>query len=105
MASYKFVVLTNAIEGQDDVFNDWYDKRHLADLLEIPGIENAHRYRVIGADDTKPQWRYLAIYEIETDDIEATIAEIYARSGTEAMPLSPTLDMATVYAMPFESIG
>jgi len=105
MPSYKFVVLTNAIEDQDDVFNEWYDKQHLADLLAIPGFENAHRYRVIGAGDTKPQWRYLAIYEIETDDIEATIAEMYARSGTGTMPLSPALDMATVYAMPFEPIG
>ena len=39
--------------------------------------------------------RYLAIYEIETDDIAAVLAEFGKRPGTELMPLSDALDIST----------
>jgi hypothetical protein len=32
MERYTFLVLTNAVEGTDDEFNDWYNNQHLKDL-------------------------------------------------------------------------
>jgi hypothetical protein len=37
MAKYTFVVLTNAVEGKDDAFDDWYTNTHLGDVLAVPG--------------------------------------------------------------------
>ena len=49
-------------------YNEWYDKTHLPDVLETPGFVRATRY-----ENTNPQEgeaKFLAIYEIETDDID-----------------------------------
>jgi hypothetical protein len=71
-ATYKFVVLTNAVEGREDEYNDWYTNRHLPDVLAIPGIVEAVRFELAGTQRIAPPWpyRYLAIYDIETDDID-----------------------------------
>lgn len=46
---YKFVVLTNAVEGRDAEFNDWHSNVHLADVVAIPGILRAERYELAEA--------------------------------------------------------
>lgn len=89
---YKFVVLTNAVEGRDAEFNDWYSNVHLADVVAIPGILGAERYELAEAQRSLPQpFRYLAIYEIETDDLEGVTAELGRRSGTPAMVISDAM--------------
>jgi hypothetical protein len=102
MAKYTFMVLTNPVEGQEDTNNDWYTNRHLADVLNVPGFVSAQRFKLADAQrggSTQP-WRYLALYQIETDDLTKTLATLSERSGTEAMVLSDALAperMAFVY--------
>ena len=89
---YKFVVLTNATVGDDAVFNDWYTNRHVPDVLMIPGIVAAERFELAAAQRPGSHpYRYLAIYEIETDDLAAVLDDLGRRSGTDAMVLSPAL--------------
>jgi hypothetical protein len=38
MAKYTFVVLTNAVEGKDDAFDEWYTNTHLGDVLAVPSL-------------------------------------------------------------------
>jgi hypothetical protein len=45
MARHIMVVMTNAVDGQEEAFNDWYDNQHLRDVLAIPGIKGATRYQ------------------------------------------------------------
>lgn len=89
---HVFVVLTNPVEGQEDEYNDWYSNRHIADVVAIPGIVAARRYELSDAQlrATVP-YRYCALYEIETDDLEGVLAELRARAGTEAMPLTSAI--------------
>ena len=91
MARYKLVALSNAVEGRDEEFNHWYDTQHLPDVMAVPGFMSAERLTVLGDGPH----RYLAIYEIETDDIAAVLAEFGKRPGTELMPLSDALDIST----------
>lgn len=91
---YKMVVLTNAVEGADEEFNRWYDEQHLDDVLAIPGIVSAERFKVAGPAD---KWSYLTLYDVETDDLEAVGAELQKRAGTEAMPISEALDVSTAF--------
>lgn len=98
---HVFVVLTNAKEGQDDEFNTWYTDQHVPDVTAIPGIVSAQRFELSEAQ-LRPDapYKYCALYEIETDDLEGVIAELRARAGTEAMPLTRSIAkerLATIY--------
>ena len=93
MPKYNLIALTNPKEGQDDAFNDWYTNEHLPDVLKLPGVVAAQRFKM---SDTQHrpgpfEWKYMAVYEIEIDDIKTTLNKLTEVSGTDAMPLSPAL--------------
>ena len=77
--------------AREEEFNEWYSQTHVPELLTIAGIVSAHRYKVHGEAD-RP---YLAVYEIEADDITAPMKEWAARSAagqanmSDAMQLDP----------------
>lgn len=93
MAKYNLIALTNPLEGRDDEFNDWYTNVHLADVLKLPGVTAAQRYRLADTQHRAGplEWAYMAVYEIEIDDISRTLSALRAASGSDAMPLSPSL--------------
>lgn len=105
MARYAFVVHTNPVEGREDEYNDWYSGPHLADLRRLPGVVSARRFRIADAQirDAASPHRYLAIYEIETDDPQSFTRELLARAGTELLATSPAL-AADASAYLWESI-
>jgi hypothetical protein len=89
---YRLIALTNPVEGREAEFDTWYD-RHIRDILRIPGFVAAQRHRVTSRQRAKPPaWRHLAIYEVETDDLDSVMREMDWRVGTDDVPLSPALD-------------
>jgi hypothetical protein len=99
------VVESNPTEGREDEYNDWYGRTHVPQILEIPGIRAAQRYRVSSSrmrPDAQPG--YLAIYELEADDLAGPIDELLARSAdgriemSDALRLSPP-PVVTVYEL------
>lgn len=103
MKQYCFVVLSNPVAGREREYNEWYDSKHLADVLAVPGFVAARRFTA-AQPDKKPSHRYLALYEIETDDLNRTLKELYSRAGTPAMPISDALDLKGVSSTVFEAI-
>jgi hypothetical protein len=100
----KLLVFTNPNPGRDDEYNDWYDQVHLKDLLDVPGIVEARRYRLRSAGSpAEPSQRYLAVYEIE-GDIEPVLTEMSARAGTERMVISDALDASSTLMGAFEEL-
>ncbi|WP_067673016.1 DUF4286 family protein [Nocardia miyunensis] len=93
MPKYTFVVFTNAVEGQDSEYNEWYDGTHVPDVLAVPGFVSARRFKITGNEHgaVPPPGKYLALYDIETDDIERTMADLHGRAGTSAMLISDTM--------------
>src|SRR3546814_9983039 len=78
---------------RDEEFNAWYSGPHLADLRRLPGVVSARRFRIADTqirDQASPH-RYLAIYEIETDDPQSFTRALLARAGTELLATSPAL--------------
>ncbi len=76
MSRYKLLVATNAVAGRDDEFNNWYNNQHIPDALEVPGYVAAQRFALAGVQmpgAPASPWRYLAIYDIETNDLKATM--------------------------------
>jgi hypothetical protein len=96
-----WIVLTNAVDGNDAEFNDWYDARHIHDSLAIPGFVSGRRYRVTsaaGPDDAR--WSYLALYEIELTRAAEALAEAAVRAGGPQMP-NPGYLAPGAAALPF----
>ena len=90
MAKHVFVVFTNPLEGREDDYNTWYSDVHLQDVLQIPGIIAAQRFKLSDVQRDPPPfpWRYLPLYEIETDDLNHTLGALRQRAGTSAMVIS-----------------
>ncbi len=68
MENWMVAVETNCNDpARDGEFNEWYDNIHLQDVLSIPGIMRASRYEDSNAAEGRG--RFLALYEIETEDV------------------------------------
>ena len=74
MARWIRIAETNCNDStREDEFNEWYDKVHIPLTLKSPlGIVAASRYERL--NPKKGQGKYLAIYEIETEDMEKALA-------------------------------
>ena len=74
------LVYTDIDPEREDEFNRWYDETHLPDLLRIEGIVGARRYKLAGPPprNQDPACRYLAVYELATDDTRALIKRLNA---------------------------
>ena len=73
MERWLFTVESNCTDpSKEREFNEWYDNIHLADILETPGFVRASRYE--NTNPAEGQGKFVAIYEIETDDLAQTMA-------------------------------
>lgn len=101
MARYKLVAHSNAIAGREADYERWYDDRHMPDMLAVPGFVSAERFTVVG----EGPYRFLAIYEVESNDIRATLAEIGNRAGTDAMPITDAIDTSQVSVVAWQPVA
>jgi hypothetical protein len=113
----NLLVYTNAAPGQDDAFNDWYDSTHLPQILALPMVVSAQRFRLsptgvdaaaAGAQDDASlplPHAYLAVYEVTGDPAVAAQAiidgcvdgsielhesfDVASTVSIKALPLSP----------------
>lgn len=92
MKKYKFLVFTNARDGRDDEFNAWYDEIHLPEVVAVPGFTGAERYAIRPQPgEPAPTHRYLAIYDMETDDVSATLGGLMQRGTSGGFRMSDAL--------------
>lgn len=106
MPKYVFIILSNPVFGKEREYNRWYDDEHIGDVLKVPGFISARRYpaapgQLPSFSDRK--WEYLAIYDIETDDLSSTLAEMRSRAGGALMPISDAIDMKDCFAMAYRA--
>lgn len=108
MAKQILVVVTNPIPGQEDEYNRWYSEQHLDDVLRVPGMVAAQRFKVALDSAKSLPGPYLAIYEIETDqpdaDPKAVFAALSKAGDAGQMPISPALDLVNIVASVFTPI-
>lgn len=72
MAKYMLVVGLNCSDPKKEgEFNTWYNKTHFPDVLETQGFVRATRWE--HTDPKEKDAKFLALYEIETDDIKKTM--------------------------------
>ena len=87
---------------REDEYNDWYDNTHLKEVCAIPGFVGARRYQLsekglfpneAGASP------YLAVYELDTDDLSAALQELGVRAGDGRLKMSDAMSMDPIPTM------
>ncbi len=93
MARFSLVVYSNPVEGREQEYNDWYSNRHLNDLLATPGVISARRFKLSGTQigATAQPYQYLAIYDIEADDVSSFLKEMTERTAKGTIPVSTAM--------------
>ncbi len=75
MGRWLYLVYCNSADPTREAeLNKWYDNVHLPDVLTTPGFRRAWRY-----ENTAPapgEGKFVAAYDIESDDIDATMAAL-----------------------------
>ncbi|WP_405445052.1 hypothetical protein OG350_02670 [Streptomyces achromogenes] len=82
METHVLVVHTRPRPGAEAEYHRWYDDFHLDEVLRVPGFVSARRLQLLPGDaggDRAPglpagPGSHLALFTVETDDIDATIA-------------------------------
>jgi hypothetical protein len=73
---------------RDQEYNTWYDDVHLPELVALDGFVSARRLRPV--DGNGP---YVAIYEVEGDNLQAVLDNMIASAGqmhmSDALQLDP----------------
>ena len=93
MTRHLLLVSADAASGQDEQFQRWYDEVHLPDVLAVPGFVRAQRFVAVpSVHGESPAHRYLAVYELETDDLPVALQAL--RSAARQMELSPAFERA-----------
>jgi len=103
---YKMVVFTNAVEGKDKEYNDWYQNTHLKQIVSIKSFVQAQRFRFqinIIPGSANPA-RYMAIYDIETDDINAALSAMSDHAASGRMSMSDSMAPPVIGAV-YEEFG
>jgi hypothetical protein len=97
MAKAMFLAWASPVDdASDSEFNVWYDGTHVPQVrAAIPAITAVHRYRVadvpgVGATSAH---RYLAVYEMDTDDVAGAMAALGAASADGRIELTATMDI------------
>jgi hypothetical protein len=104
--AYTMVVLSNPKPGREADFNDWYDHKHMPQVLQTPGFVSAQRFELAAqppGGPATPPWRYYSAYRIETEDPKKALDALIGRFASGE--LTPTDAMADNYFAVFEAMG
>ena len=98
MAKSMFMAWASPVDDASDAeFNAWYDGTHVPQVrAAIPAITAVRRYRVadvpgVGAAAIH---RYVAVYEMDTDDVAGAMAALGAASTDGRIEMTATMDVA-----------
>lgn len=103
MSKCVLVVQSNALPGREDEYNRWYNDQHLDDVLRVPMMLSAQRFKMATNDPAAPA-KYLAIYEFEADNPAEAIAALNARAGSPEMMITEAFDAANASVVPWVAI-
>jgi hypothetical protein len=61
------LIVTAEIDAEKkQAWNEWYNKKHLPDILECPGWYSAERFRRVAGDGGS---QYIAIYHVKDEHV------------------------------------
>ena len=97
-----YIVRSNPNEGRGQEFNHWYDNVHFPEVIKVEGFLSAERFELDAVNSWGEQpYRYLAIYEIDSDNVAGTIENI----KNAGLNMSAAIDLASVHVSVFGAVG
>jgi hypothetical protein len=100
------VVYSNPDEpSREDEYRAWYD-HHIEEALKaVPGMPRAVRYK-LSTNQSHPvdePYRYMTVYEIDTDDVDALHANLSRAWEEDRLPKSDVIEPGPVVYWDFDS--
>jgi hypothetical protein len=99
MPKAVLVVLTQPVDPSRDAdYNEWYDNIHLGEVTQVPGLTGARRFKLSqvqsgeGENNLGPL-PYLALYEIDTDDLASIPRELSARASNGTFDMGDSIQL------------
>ena len=97
-----YMVRSNPVEGREIEFNRWYEEVHVPEVLQIQGFESAQRFKLTSAQVQEQNHQYLAIYAINSEDVEGTLNNL---RKMRSFNMSDSIDMQSVQISIFSALG
>ena len=91
MTKHLMLVFTDPVEGKEDEYNAWYNDVHLAEVIESPGFVRAQRFEVADMMPGVTDHKYVAVYEMDSDEPESQIKAMMKRE----MQMTDAIDLKT----------
>jgi hypothetical protein len=76
----------------------------LHDVLAVPGFVSAQRFSLTGTLTNGPPYKYLAIYDVESEDLGAVLQALESHYVSGTMYISDAMDK-NIYAMLYRPIA
>lgn len=83
-------------------FNEWYNCHHVPERVSVPGILNARRFELCEGEGA---YKYLAIYELEDEDVLHSEAYLELREQSTPMNFDRPEVQRLVYRQIFPESG
>lgn len=94
MGKHLVMVKSKAVDGKEAAFEDWYNSIHLGEVLALPGFLTGQQFRSPPEDDSA--FSHFALFDVESDDINATLTNLGEAFASGKMTLTDALDVNTV---------
>ncbi|WP_419825530.1 hypothetical protein [Sphingomonas sp.] len=107
------IVLSKPVSQEDEeAYNRWYSDVHLAEIVALPGVTGAARYKIaelaLPSEPSKRTQKYIAIYELTANteaELQAFVDNMNASIGAGNFDMSGPMDFNDVDAMLALPIG
>jgi hypothetical protein len=93
-----FVYSRPSAPDREDEYNKWYDNTHIPEMCQIPGVVSGRRYKTsavqmagVGPDPSTHE--YVAIYELDSDDLKGVFDELGSRGRSGVLQMSDALQL------------
>jgi hypothetical protein len=107
---YLFMVFSDPTPGQEEEFNNWYNRIHAPVVIEGGDFIWAQRFvttppdvKFGGGNPTKS--RFLVIFAAESTDIKKTLADANRRLALPRNTRSAALDYGTLSGLSWQAVG
>jgi hypothetical protein len=90
---HQLLVTSKALPGREEEYVAWYMKRHIKDVLAVPGFKTGQFFRSHGPDGAD-LGEFQALYEVEALEPAVLLGALMSRAGQ--MILSDAIDPSSV---------
>jgi hypothetical protein len=99
LARYVLMVVTSPVEGKDEEYNRWYNEQHLRDVLSCDGFTGGERFELTVPVMGQFPGKYVALYEMESDDPMRDFGKLGARMQSGELSMSAAMSAESGIAL------